>query len=46
MAQKRHIVKPPLWELLQLLHALLGDFHIVGGEDVDDVLERLKYVVV
>ena len=36
----------PLWKLLQLFDALLRDLHVVGGEDVDDLLERFEDVVV
>ena len=43
-ASKRH--NPPLWKLLQLFDALLRDLHVVGGEDVDDLLERFEDVVV
>ena len=41
---RRH--NSPLWKLLQLFDALLGDLHVVGGEDVDDLLQRFEDVVV
>ena len=31
---------------MQLFDALLRDLHVVGGEDVDDLLERFEDVVV
>ena len=43
-ASKRH--NSPLWKLLQLFDALLGDLHVVGGEDIDDLLQRFEDVVV